>query len=288
MSRTFIDSTGNRVTVNAAPALNNLAQRTVMAWIFPTSWGAGNIATAGSKLTAGGLGFGFGFINRSTTSFALSSAYANIDGIGVGTDADSCTTANSVSLNQWTHLAFTYNQSGDRKCHIFLNGVETSYFVQNQKSGPLLDDSSANITVGGDRFGDNYVGNISEFQVYNAILSPQQILLAMGGASPSSENLVLYLPLQGKASPEPDVSGGGRNGTVTGTTQGSNPPAISYGSNVIDSRNPSNNPVFVQGTWMYINPATDSRVSGPVQDCRTAGAPVDSRILPNIPLNSRS
>lgn len=90
-------------------------------------------------------------------------------------------------------------------------------------------------------------------------------------------NVVCYLQLAGIASPEPDSSGNGNFGTLTGTTAG--PFSVS------DSRaTGGNGSRIVQGTQTYdvsnnksTTPPVDCRAAGPVVPCGVGVYPQNSR-----------
>lgn len=75
-----------------------------------------------------------------------------------------------------------------------------------------------------------FAGRIANVTIWNIALSDAEIAILGGprGMHPlrmRPANIVLFWPL-GVASPEPDWSGGARNGTVTEATIGDNPPSM--------------------------------------------------------------
>lgn len=66
-----------------------------------------------------------------------------------------CTTNANTQLNvdfkdfTWRHLAFCYDDAGDRKIYIAVNGVwAASYFAQVAGIGPVVDDTAQKLIIG--------------------------------------------------------------------------------------------------------------------------------------------
>ena len=72
--------------------------------------------------------------------------------------------------------------------------------------------------------------HLADFAVWDVVLSAGEISALASGIRPHTldKQTILYLPLDGLASPEPDFSGGNNSGTVTGTTFASGPPVALF------------------------------------------------------------
>jgi arabinan endo-1,5-alpha-L-arabinosidase len=72
-------------------------------------------------------------------------------------------------------VAVTYNDSGDRKLHLYINGTEVSYVASPAVKGKLLV-SSNTLIVGNRLTGDrSFQGNLDELYVYNRALSASEV-----------------------------------------------------------------------------------------------------------------
>ncbi len=134
--------------------------------------------------------------------------------------ADDMSWTSSHAMSGWNFIAITYNGITEAG---YVNGFEEVNF--NPTTIP--DVQYSNVIVGGrglcgvDNF---YVGYISNVQIYNTALSPNDIKAlyqeGVGGAPIKIQNLVGWWPLNGNAN---DYSGNGNNGVPTS--------GVSYTSN---------------------------------------------------------
>ena len=228
MSRTFSIST-DVITVAPSASINNLTAFTIAAWVLPLPIGAA-VACISSKLGLVEGGWTFGEVNVTSSIFALSSVFAQIDP-NEANGATSSGIANTINLNQWNYVLITYN-GVDHIAHIFVNGTEIPYKTESAATIFPRDNDSINpILIGNDIFGEFFVGSIAEYAIWNTVLTQAQITSAyqsMNGVSGIlPNNLVAYLHLQGAQNPEPDSSGNNNSGVVTGTSLGPNSPGWS-------------------------------------------------------------
>jgi hypothetical protein len=77
----------------------------------------------------------------------------------------------------WVHWAVTYNDAGDRKVHIYRNGVEVTYSQQEAAVGSLSPDADVPMAIGATpNSGFNaFNGRIDEIRIYNRVLSLAEI-----------------------------------------------------------------------------------------------------------------
>ena len=95
-----------------------------------------------------------------------------------GANAYSETVSGSYSLNTWMHWAITYDDSGDRRVHIYRNGVEVAYAAQNTAAGALAADSGLELAVGATPGGAYYSfnGKLDEVKIFSRALSASEVL----------------------------------------------------------------------------------------------------------------
>lgn len=151
----------SRATVAASPTINNLATFTYVAWVHPTATTKGRVFSKETSATFDEFYF------MATTN--LEAVINNTAGTPF------ISRANPVPLNTWSHIAVTYNDAGDRKLHLFLNGLEVGYSLQQPVTDTLK--TTANTLLIGNRIGGDrtFQGRIDETKIYNRALSAAEI-----------------------------------------------------------------------------------------------------------------
>ncbi len=143
----------------------------------------------------------------------------NYDGTGAGT----------ISTNTWTHVGFVFPSSGN--AHSYINGVlDGSVGAGNTTHATT---SVQSFVIGSDpHLGGRFLsGRVADVGVWSAALTVGEIAGLAGGRRPSEVRqgaLVGWWPLDGLASPEPDLSGNAFNGTLTGTSAAAGPPVSMF------------------------------------------------------------
>ena len=84
--------------------------------------------------------------------------------------------SNVISTNTWYKICNTFDNTGDRKGRIYLNGIEVSYTTKANASGTLESDSSNNLEIGRGVVSRYFDGIISDVAIWSSILSSQEIL----------------------------------------------------------------------------------------------------------------
>jgi hypothetical protein len=85
-------------------------------------------------------------------------------------------------------------------------------------SGAYQSDASDNLIIGNQADGTNHHdGRIADVRIYTRILTQNEMLHVKASKVHGDE--AGFWPIFGVASPEPDLSGNGNNGTITGATQ---------------------------------------------------------------------
>jgi len=229
---TFDDS-GDYVNLGSPDLLDNLTYSSfsTSAWIYQTGYNANTLV---SKDAGGGTtGWEFYATGGSTQSISFR----------INTDSGSVTstTANStVLLSTWTHVTATYDNTGDRKLHIYVNGIESGYSSQGTVTGTVNDDSGYNLFVG--ELGNwDYGGKIDDLRIYNRALSPAEVQALYNWAP----GLVAHWKLdENTGTIANDSSGNDNTGTLTNSPLWS---AGKYGSAVVGD-----------GTQKYVSAANTS------------------------------
>lgn len=133
------------------------------------------------------------------------------------------TATNSGSSGVWHAIGCTFRTTTTLR--VFIN------FAEDANSGvsstvPGCGGDSQNTKVG--KGGLAKVGDcqIAHMQVWNRELSEGEIYQALRFPGSITQNLQIFSPYWGTTSPEPDYSGNGNNGTVTGAIKGTTDPPI--------------------------------------------------------------
>ncbi|MCF8370654.1 MAG: PKD domain-containing protein [Bacteroidales bacterium] len=190
------DGANDYVEIPASPSLNLQDSFTIASWINPRNWGS-----------VSGAGYGYLFTKEKIIVFLHNNGYSayNTHSLLImmqmenGQSIYMNTPENSVSLNSWQHVAFTYS-TGDP--HIYINGSEA------QINYPFVDIPIGNVNnnVGDSLLLGNrsdlqrpYHGEIDEVKIWNTVLSQSEIQEQFCGIN-SQTNLVGYWPFDENSS----------------------------------------------------------------------------------------
>jgi hypothetical protein len=141
---------------------------------------------------------------------------------------------NALSLNTWSNLIWGYDTSNiaGNGAFGFINNV--SDFTPFDTGSTVAWPSGAHLFVGFDGTVPNryFNGRIAEVAVWTGItLTSLERAAILAGVRPNAirpKNLVFWAPLGGIQSPEPDLSGFAKNGTLTGTNPAFGPPVAPF------------------------------------------------------------
>jgi Concanavalin A-like lectin/glucanases superfamily len=127
-------------------------------------------------------------------------------------------TSYTSQLDRWAAVGFTSSGTANTFKGVYLDGVVATSAASSSGATQALTGGKIGGWPGGGGF--YHKGTIAEFAVWNKVLTPGEFADLAGNASPTTiqpGNLLGYWPLDG-SSPEPDMSGNGRDATVNGTT----------------------------------------------------------------------
>lgn len=241
------DGVDDYINVGSGSSLDNLTTFTVSVWINPSTIPPTN--TYGrifEKPDTGGSLEGLRLEVRDCTATTCGiTASRNYDG------TDALTQQGTLITNGvWTHVVFTYDETGDRKIYYYINGVKrTSYAQQDASTGTIVSDANYNGFIGNEDASPEYSfrGNIDELRIYNKVLSNEEISYLYNLSAPQkrgtintsqnsqlTQGLAAYWSFNGgtmdwsQASAEVrDSLGGSNHGNVIGTTSKAAQPGIS-------------------------------------------------------------
>jgi len=173
------DGSDDYINTGSAPSIDNLVAFTWSAWIYPTGWGEGNIGRIIGKTTSGGFEKSVYLNNQVAPLQSIRVLLYNNASTGFYSD----TAVGSIALNNWYQVVVTYDDTGDRKAHVYLNGAEASYYRQNTFSGTMYDDSANDLGIGNRGNGDRtFNGTIDDVAIWNRALSAAEVQAVYSGS----------------------------------------------------------------------------------------------------------
>ncbi|MBC8193855.1 MAG: PKD domain-containing protein [Candidatus Marinimicrobia bacterium] len=132
----------NAVIVDYSPLLNMTEAMSIEAWIYPTGWG--NLdAGLGRILDKGFIRF---FLNKAGNSQFADSSIGLILKHQDGTLSKVTTGPNSIQLNEWQHVAMTYDGASS-EIHIYINGIDRTV-IHTPPTGPLINHDTWDLILG--------------------------------------------------------------------------------------------------------------------------------------------
>lgn len=170
-SALMFDGNNSSVTCPATPSLNLTEQVTIEAWINPAGWGS--MANLGmgriiekSNFSVLLIGQG-GSYNPQSLALWLSTSGSSPGFIN--------TTANSIKLNEWQHLAVTYDGSSSA-VKMFINGIEQPLKnIAGTPSGYIKDNAAIDLKIGSSANRLAFDGTIDEVRIWNIVRSASDI-----------------------------------------------------------------------------------------------------------------
>jgi hypothetical protein len=218
MSLTFGAATSDRVAVAPAASINALTAVSVLAWFYPTTLNNGrgvvDKASSPSKVgwTMGSKANGAvqAIMKRATTALFWESSSL------------------LLTTNAWWLAAITINQTGPAT-HIYVGSLATlaaeATLTGADGSGAFGDDSAINLDLGNLSTLDSpVVGRVGVAAVFNRVLSLGEVQSWQFAPRMMAGCVGLWRLGDNGTGTQPDLSGNGNNGTVTGAIQSDNPP----------------------------------------------------------------
>jgi putative intracellular protease/amidase len=211
-SALFFDGSNSSASCPATPDLNLTGTVTVEAWIYPSGWGEFSI-------------FGLGkVIDKRNITLELLNTYFSFDPHSLlfqcfhenGTVSYTVTPENSITLDQWQHIAVTYD--GENEVLIYINGIEQSLTQTSLPSGPIKNHDAYDLYIGNDMTGQyTFDGRIDEVRLWNVVRTAEEIGETMNSyVSETEPGLVGYWKMdEGSGQSFIDHSGHGHDGTLT-------------------------------------------------------------------------
>jgi len=201
------DGSNDQVDCGSGSALDNIfvSGGTVSGWINPNSAGEG--------------GFGMIVDKRSNSvgwNFTLNDASGGVSDIYFyqyfsGTDAQWQSTNREITLNEWNHVAVTYNSSStSNDAIIYVNGSAVALTQSSNPTGTASDDSSINLQIGSLAGAFSFDGMINDVAVWDSTLTANEVTALYNSGLP-----LLPTTDSGNYASADDLMGYWRNDGVT-------------------------------------------------------------------------
>lgn len=208
-----IPAVGTAVDISATPM-------TVSFWMFPTLVdGSEHDAIAKFGVGAANQQYLFGIGDPDISGGSAMGYYIGSVSNFFGVRA-SC---GVITANHWYHVIVRVDStnilgSGPvvyMAVSGFVNCTTFSNFTERRSAGGVA------LNFGGKNAVTNFPGRVCEVGFWDTVLLAGELAALQSGKTPKAirrTHLVAYYPLYGAKSPEPDLSGGVNNGTLTGTS----------------------------------------------------------------------
>lgn len=176
------DGLDDYVNAGSGATLDNLSAMTIAAWINPASMGEngrGRIVAKSSGSNLPSIGWSFYVTSEvpNGIKFAVDHTSAHLE---------HASAANAITLNQWQHVAVTWDGSRSyANAHIYVNGKEVAYAISDNAVGTRASDAAQNLFIGNNpALTRSFKGVIDDVQIYNRVLTPEEIAALAGGTTP--------------------------------------------------------------------------------------------------------
>ena len=223
------------ISCPASQHLNLTHSMTIEAWMYPTGWG--EFPTIGFARV----------VDKESISLCLIDSFPPCHNHSLllilkhedGVMSYSNGPEGSIVLNQWQHIAVTYN--GDDCVTMYLNGVEHDVTYPTPPTGVMTDNSGVDLYIGNSSdLGGSFEGHIDEVRIWNDVLPQGDIQKNMTHRLCGSESgLVGYWNMdEGNGETVYDNTIHGNDGTAVHVTWNEGihhePPVDSDGDEVAD------------------------------------------------------
>lgn len=161
----------NDIVTNASPGstLNSLSAFSYTGWINRTATNGASmyiISRTASGVTPGGMVL---YVDTSQRLACLINP-------NFADPAITAVASTTIPTGTWYHVAMTFDNAGDKKCHLYVNGVEVSYSSQTTGTGTAITSASPPVVIGNLGSGSRtFPGYIDDVRIYNRALSSTEM-----------------------------------------------------------------------------------------------------------------
>ena len=167
------DGVDDFVAIGTPSQLADISQKTLAAWIYPTSYGLNAVGRILDKRGATGGWNWYVDNNNVTNGIGFAQDYNGQAGTG------RWTMTNVIPLNTWTHVGLSFDAATASAPFIYINGVSQGQAsVVLTPSGALTSDASTSLYLGDDTSAArNYQGAIDDVRIYDRLFTQGQMKL---------------------------------------------------------------------------------------------------------------
>ncbi len=233
------DGTDDLINIGSDASIDNVfvGGATLTAWIKPSSDGENDLGRIFDKSTSTNGSDGWHWLVTDESSGKVELVF------GHGrTNQPYWSSPLNVILNEWNHVAVTYdNSSSSNNPSFYINGISVTASLTGSTTGDAVDDSSQNLFIGNNTGGDrSFAGGIAGIALWGKSLSALEISAIYTAGrhfnllDNYSDNLKAYFAcglldatsgFKDTSSTIYDRSGNSNHGTVSGATLKSPPNA---------------------------------------------------------------
>ena len=170
---TDFDSTDDYINVGSDSSIDNVwtGGGTLTSWIYPRSDGESDFGRIAIKRNGESSGWIANVMDESSGVCDIRFYSARS-----GTNGSWNTTAREVTINQWNHVAVSYDSdSASNNPIIYINGVSVGLTANATASGDHASDASDTLYLGGEAGATTFDGAISNLTLHQTILDAQTI-----------------------------------------------------------------------------------------------------------------
>lgn len=223
MSLTFGGATSDRVVVTAAASIDTLTAWTWYTWVNPTT------ITAGRKIMQK-LDSSSPFGGRDIR--VVASNFIRVDVTRATTSTQYISNSNALSTNKWWFIAVTYDAAAaaGEVVNIYVGDLatlatESTYGTTTNGSGATTSDALGNLRIGNSTSGvQAWQGAIGLSGHFDRVMTLAEIQSHQFQPRVASGCVGFWNLGDNGTGTQPDYSGNGNAGTVTGASQSNNPP----------------------------------------------------------------
>jgi hypothetical protein len=182
------DGVDDTVLVDASPLLEDLHPLSLTAWIFPERDPAYLLSKRDEECPGPwrlALDTGEGSLGWFKKTEGGLLQVQSVGGV--------------LSFQEWNHVALTWDGSlsAQEGVHLFVNGAEVPYALQEDGTGDLFSDAGCTLRIGsGADAREPFEGTIDDLRIYARVLSPEEIRTLAGQGGEGGVEEVLQEPAE--------------------------------------------------------------------------------------------
>ncbi|UCE17256.1 MAG: MBL fold metallo-hydrolase [Gemmatimonadota bacterium] len=214
-SAILFDGEHSYVSCPATHSLNLTDALTIEAWINPSGWGEFETLGLGRVLDKKYISLYLVDSYLSLNDHSLVFQLTHADGV----ISYSNTPEASIVLDEWQHIAVTYN--GEDVVTMYINGIEQTVSHIMRPSGDIENNSGEDLFIGNSAdLGATFHGIIDEVRIWNILRSDEEVAVNLDYYLLGNESGLVgnWQMNEGSGEITQDHSGFGNNGTVIDAT----------------------------------------------------------------------